>query len=187
MNFLQEAENLFVCWDTRGDASVFFDTFGVSYIYWESERHWVTSEAVGNDKCRLKDQVQTLDLQPVVGATPIVKVAGYDANQQIDPLNVPAQIALETAANTMSHLAVMPRICAASLQEVIYGEESGYTDPKLFRYHDEAKDLPYLIHAPTGADEARAKLTKRGLKDWIKTPRSATLMPNRQCFEAIGK
>ncbi len=91
-------------------------------------------------------------------------------------------------------MAATPRFAAAALEETIYMHKrgGGYTEPKLFLYHDQVREDTskemYLRHAGTKCDKKKKAMLQRGCREWLNTKaRAFTIQPNRQCMEAIGR
>ncbi len=130
-------------------------------------------------------------MQEVVAPTWVPDLAGYDTREQNNK-NIPRMIRLDNAAMTFLTMAATPKFAAAVLQDTIYvyHRGGGFTEPKLFLYHDQVRDdksrYMYLEYAQTKADKRRQAMKRRGMTDWKNLPpRSETVQPNRACVNAI--
>ncbi len=156
---------------------VVHDSLGIECIDHPEQRHYMTQN---QGEHRLIQQFQLVDFQKVLAPSHLPTVAGYDSEKP-NPINLPVNMGLDVCAKTGLTYAVMPRFCAAILQDAIHKHHRvGNTEPKLFQYHNEAAHLTILIHALTDADEWRAAMEWRGLGKWKGIEHAKTLTPNRQ-------
>ncbi len=79
-------------------------------------------------------------------------------------MNLPINMELDVCTKIGLTGAVMPRCCAAILQDMVYKyNRIGNTELKLLQYHDEAANLTIFIYALPDANERGAAMEWRGL------------------------
>ncbi len=182
LQFLTSMRNLFVGWGTAQDQIVMQNHFGYEFIRDMRQRQFVSRT---DPNCeQLDHQVQLIDMQKVVEPTWVPSMAGYDTRDQ-NQKGYPMLIQLSNTAMTLLIMAAMPKFTAAALQEMIYmhNRGRGYTEPKLFLYHDQVREdvskEMYLKYAGTKCDNKKRAMLRRGHGEWMNTrARAYTIQPN---------